>query len=64
MERIYRDASVAELEQLLRDWAIDYVVVGPAERQVYGLTPGHEARLAAAMTLVFEAGDVRIYRAR
>ncbi len=64
LEGIYRDASVAELAQLLQEWAIDYVVVGPAERQVYGLTPSHEARLAAAMTLVFEAGDVRIYRAR
>ena len=64
IERIYRNASPVELEELLNKWQLDYVIVGDLERRTYGLTPQSEARLARAMDLVYEAEDVRIYRRR
>ena len=62
LERIYRSASATELPALLDAWQIDYVYVGPSERSQYEITPRSEERLAEAMELVFESGDVRIYR--
>ncbi|MCS6845329.1 MAG: DUF2298 domain-containing protein [Caldilineales bacterium] len=64
IERIYRSAQGAELQRLLDAWGIDYLVVGPLERQTFGITPQSEARFARAMDLVYDGGDVRIYRRR
>jgi uncharacterized membrane protein len=64
IERIYRSAPAQEVPVLLEQWAIDYVYVGPTERSQYEVTPRVEERLALAMELVFESGDVRIYRRR
>lgn len=64
LERIYGNATSAELQGLLNRWQIDYVVVGAQERQTYGITPQSEARLAQVMELVYEGDDVRIYRNR
>ncbi len=61
---IYRDASEQELRELLDTWGIDYVYVGPLERSQYGVTPLSEFRFDRTMDLVFESGDVRIYRTR
>jgi len=64
LELIYNRGSADEVSQALAQWQIDYVYVGPTERSQYGMTPLSEARLAASMDLVFEQGDVRIYRRR
>jgi len=64
LERIYGNASGAELQGLLNQWQIDYVLVGGQERQAYGVAPQSEARLAQIMELVYDVDDVRIYRNR
>jgi uncharacterized membrane protein len=64
IERIYRDAQPAELQDLLQKWQIDYLVVGDLERQAFGITPQDEARFARAMDLVYDVDNVRIYRRR
>ncbi len=64
LEGIYRSGSPAEIAQLVERWGIDYVYVGPVERSQYEITPRAEERLSAAMDLVFEDGNVRIYRTR
>ena len=64
LELIYSRGSTDEVIQALAQWQIDYVYVGPTERGQYGMTPLAEERLTAAMDLVFEQGDVRIYRRR
>ena len=64
IERIYRGAPPAELQQLLDKWQIDYVIVDQVERNTYGVTPQSEARLQRVMDLVYDADGVRIYRRR
>ncbi len=64
LEQLYRTGSPAEITQLLDRWHIDYVIVGPAERAQYGINSETESRFIPALELVFEAGDVRIYRRR
>ena len=64
LEAIYRGSAGAGLAQLLDQWGIDYVYVGPTERAQYGTTPAVEAQWRQVMDLVFESGDVRIYRTR
>jgi uncharacterized membrane protein len=64
LDAIYRSASAADLPALLEKWKIDYVYVSGAERQRYQMGGGEERRLADAMDLVFEDGDVRIYKRR
>lgn len=64
LTQLYRTASASALPALLQQWQVDYVVVGPAERLRYQLTPQDEARLADLLTLVFESGDTRIYAAQ
>lgn len=64
LDIIYRSGAPQQIRETLEEWGIDYVYVGPTEREQYGLTPGAEARLAQVMDLVFEQGDVRIYRRR
>ena len=56
--------SYEEAERVLNEWQIDYVYIGPIERSTYGVAPQAERNLAAAMDLVFESGDVRIYQRR
>jgi YYY domain-containing protein len=64
LERIYGSATGAELQGLLNQWQIDYVLVGDLERQTYGVAPQSEARLAQIMELVYDVDGVRIYRNR
>ena len=64
LEQLYRTGSPAEIAQLLDQWRIDYVIVGPAERAQYGIDSETERRFAPVLDLVFDAGDVRIYRRR
>ncbi len=64
LETIYRTGSPVEIAATLERWGIEFVLVGPAERTDYELTPQDEARLAQVMTLAFEQGGVRIYQRR
>jgi len=64
IQAIYRTATPGEIRVLLEEWNIDYVVVGPTERERYGLTPADLARLDQAMDRVWEQGDFRLYRRR
>jgi uncharacterized membrane protein len=64
LDAIYRQAPAQAFEEALAVWGIDYVYIGPIERSVYNLPPGGEARFDQLMDLVFQQGDVRIYRTR
>jgi YYY domain-containing protein len=64
VEKIYRSAPIGDIPALLEEWQITYVFVGPPERSMYGLTPQTLSRLDRSMDLVFERGEVRIYRTR
>lgn len=64
LDLIYRSGSTTQVAQVLAEWDIDYVYVGPTERAQYGMTPLAEERLQQVMDLVFEAGDVRIFQRR
>jgi uncharacterized membrane protein len=64
LDLIYRSGEPEQIVQALATWGIDYVYVGPTERSQYGMTLLSDERLAQAMDLVFEQGDVRIYRRR
>ncbi|CAN5818398.1 DUF2298 domain-containing protein [soil metagenome] len=64
LQRIYGTGSGTEIAQALTEWHIDYVYVGPTERELYKMSPDAEARLKAVMDIVFEQGDVRIYQRR
>ena len=64
LDLVYRSGGPLQIEEALARWDIDYVYVGPTERAQYGLTPATEARIAQVMDLVFDQGDVRIYRRR
>jgi uncharacterized membrane protein len=61
LDLVYRSGTAEQIAQSLEAWGIDYVYVGPAERQRYEMTPRSEERLQQALALVFESGDVRIY---
>jgi len=64
IEQIYRTASASEVGDLLEEWGIAYVFVGPAEYAKYNLSPQMLTRFDRSMDLVFEQGRVRIYRRR
>ncbi len=64
LDAIFRQASAQAFQDALDGWGIDYVYIGPIERSVYNLSPGSEARFDQLMDLVFQQGDVRIYRRR
>ncbi len=64
LDGVYRNSSVEQLQAVLDQWQIAFVVVGPAERNQYGIPPGVEDRLGQAMELAFALGDYRIYRQR
>jgi uncharacterized membrane protein len=63
LRSIYRLARADELPALLATWGVEYVVVGPAERQTYEMNDQDEARIGSVLPLVYESGDVRIYSA-
>ena len=60
--RIYQTADPAEARSLLKLFDVQYVYVGPLERQTYG--EGGIAKFATFMDIVFQRGDVTIYRMR
>jgi uncharacterized membrane protein len=64
LEIIYRGGTPDQVRQLIDTWGIDYIYVGPSERAQYGTTAGVETILRQVADVVFESGDVRIYRTR
>lgn len=64
LDGIYRNQSAERLRAVLQEWAIDYVIVGPAEYAQYGIGPGVEDRLAQVMELAYQTGPYRVYRTR
>ncbi len=61
-QEIYQRPDPETLPKLLHRWQIDYVLVGPAERAQYGITPQLEERLLQILDVVFEQGAYRIYQ--
>ena len=57
---IYETPDPAAAAPLLREYGVDYVVVGPRERAVYG--EAGAAKFAALGDPVFQAGDIVIHR--
>ncbi len=64
LETIYRTGSPMVIQRALQDNDIAYIVVGPAEQEQYKMTRADETRLLEVTDLVFEQGNVRIYRRR
>lgn len=64
IEKIYRTGSPDEIRSLLNLWDIDYVFVGPAEIDLYGITPYRLEEISAVMDTVFSRGQVQIFRRR
>ncbi len=62
IERIYRTARGRELVDLMRQWNVEYLYVGPLEREKYRLTSASIARFEQVLWKVYENGAVRIYR--
>ena len=60
VSRIYETQDAAAAAALLDARGVDYVVVGPRERAVYG--SAGEAKFAALGGAVFQEGDITIYR--
>lgn len=57
-EAFFDDASPARRKELLTNYGVDYVFYGPREREMGGFEPAE----ANYLTLVFERGDVQLYR--
>ncbi|MFO7631659.1 MAG: DUF2298 domain-containing protein [Caldilinea sp.] len=64
LRSIYGGSSPAEVASILKSFGAAYLYVGPSERAQYGLTPPVERVLFGQMEVVYEQGDVRIYRVR
>ena len=64
IEAIYRTATANELNSLLNQWGVDYLVVGQLERNKYRLQPTAQTRLDRSLDLVYDQDGVRIYRRR
>ncbi|NLE76244.1 MAG: hypothetical protein GX605_05775 [Chloroflexi bacterium] len=62
IERIYRELQPEAARPLLEEYDIDYVYVGALEREKFGLSPQAVEKFRAFMELVYDEGDVRIYR--
>lgn len=58
---IYQSTDVTRVQQLLDKYDIEYVVVGPFERQKYGLTAVQINKFDHFMERVFDQDSIRIY---
>ena len=61
-ERIYKQARGEELLNLLHSYDVAYLIIGPLERQKYGITPVREKEFQRTLDLRFEQGALRVYR--
>ena len=64
LKAIYRFAGGSELLDLMRSWKIDFLYLGPAERNQYGITTERERELQEELQVVFSANSIKIYRLR
>ena len=64
LEIIYRSGGADDIRAALARWNIDYVYIGPVERERFGVNEFSESRFAGVMDLAFAAGPVKIYRVR
>ncbi|MGQ9586270.1 MAG: DUF2298 domain-containing protein [Anaerolineae bacterium] len=62
IETIYKEVKPDAVRPLIEQYDVDYVYVGHLERDKYKLTPQMAEKFKAFMELVYDAGDVRIYR--
>ncbi len=62
VQAIYQTADAREAERLLRRYDVQYVYLGPVEREIYG--PGGLNKFGTFMDLAFSNGEVSIYRTR
>jgi YYY domain-containing protein len=61
-ESVYRTGSASDIEQAIARFSIDYIYIGPAERQLYSLEEGRESLLASSTEPAFASGPIRIMR--
>jgi uncharacterized membrane protein len=64
LDTVYRNGDRAAIQQVLAEWQIEYVYVGPSEIETYGISEARLGELGEAMELVFAQGPVRIFRRR
>jgi len=64
LQAIYGGATPEQRARVLEEFGADYIYIGPQERSQYNLSPTTERALFAQLELVYENGDVRIYRVR
>lgn len=62
IERLYSTSDWQEAQEVVRQYGIDYVYIGPLERSTYG--PIRENKFEVFMTRIYEQGQVVIYAAR
>jgi len=62
IEKIYKELKADSIRPLMDQYDIDYVYVGRLERDKYKLTPQMIEKFNTFMDLVYEQGDVLIYR--
>jgi len=61
INQIYRTARSEDLQGLLDQWGIQYVLIGALERSKYGIGDASLARFDRALKLVYDKDGVRIY---
>ncbi len=61
---IYRTTDAGQAQELLDKYGVEYVYVGPVERQKYGLTAAQVNKFGRFMDVVYEQGNVMIFRRR
>ena len=64
VEAIYTGGQPAQITLLLDKYGIDYVYVGPYERDKYGLGPANLRALDRVLQRVYDRDDVIIYARR
>jgi YYY domain-containing protein len=62
--QIYQSTDSKQVLALLDKYDVEYVYVGPVEKRKYELPPNASARMERFLELVYEGGEVRIYRRR
>ena len=62
IERIYRTGTSEEILATLTEWNIGFVVIGPSEVELYGISESRIAELRRVLEPVFVSGQVVILR--
>lgn len=62
VEQIYRSRDLDETRELLKQYGVNYVIVGAQEKDKYQLNPALVAKWDKLGELVFDQNSMRIYR--